>query len=203
MRSCTADITSRTRTLLRTALLSVTAVACSSAPPAIRAPIAGPVVAEVRAAPGAWVGQRVRWGGEIVGTENLAASTRVEVVARRLTRDGRPIDSDRTAGRFIAEAGGFLEPTQYAPGRHVTVVGALLPAVTRNIGTHPYLYPVVKVDTLYLWDEKPDYHPYPYPYYGYDPFLRPYWYHPFPYYRPYYYPRRPRYYRPYPPRYPH
>ena len=129
--------------------------------------------------------------------ENLAETTRIEVVARRLRRGGRPIDSDRTAGRFIAEAAGFLEPTQYAPGRHITVVGTLAPPLTRDIGTHPYTYPVVKAATLYLWEERADYYPYPYPYYGYDPFLRPYWYHPFPYYRPYYSPPPWRYYRPY------
>ena len=58
--------------------------------------------------------QTVRWGGTIVGIANTADNkTQVEIVSRPLQRSGRPINDDRTDGRFIAEFSDFLDPEIY------------------------------------------------------------------------------------------
>ena len=185
--------------------LGCTSTACVTAPAIIREPVDGPGVAEVRSAPAQHLGARVRWGGEILRVENRNNSTRLQVVARRLTRSGRPVNSDRTPGRFIAQIDDFLEPTQYQKGRELTVVGALSTSVTKPIGQHDYEYPVVQVEALHLWPQPPTYYgPYPYgPYYRYHYYPYPYWYHPYPYYRPYYYFDHPRRRTPYPKRHLH
>ncbi len=132
-------------------------------------------------------GQRVRWGGEIISTTPHQNETCIEALGRALDNDtGRPISSDDTQGRFIACAQGFYDPSVYAKGREMTVVGTLSEAVNKKIGEYDYRYPRVAVEQLYLWAKRPQYTPTP-PYYGpfYDPFYDPFLYNQFrrwPYY---------------------
>lgn len=121
----------------------------------------------------------VRWGGAIASIENRRDETWIEIVERPLDRDGQPRDTDKSAGRFLARVQGFLDPVIFAPKRLVTAAGTLDGNSTRTIGEHPYTYPVVRVDSIYLW-------PVPvrteYPYY-----YSPYWYDPwYPWGYPYY-----------------
>lgn len=169
------------------AAILVTAGCASTLPDAIRhAPSPDISVAQARTETGTYVGQRVRWGGTIARVENREATTDIEIVARELDRSGRPHASDRSTGRFIAQVAGFLDPAVYAEGRQVTVAGIVASETRGRIGDHPYRYPVLKVDTLYLWplpgeDRRAYYDPF------YDPFFHPYGYpwRPWPYYYPY------------------
>lgn len=166
-------------------LLAATAVGCASNVPApIRQETpAAPRVAEVRGDPERFVGSEVRWGGVIVLTRNEAEVSVVEVVERSLDGSGRPKLSDRSEGRFLARVPGFLEPTIYAQGREITVVGRLAEPRSGTIGESPYLYPVVDAQTYHLWPERPspDYDPF-----WYDPWYPWYPYYPYPWrYRPY------------------
>src|SRR5581483_12094141 len=141
--------------------------------------------------PDSYSGRHVRWGGTIAGVENGKAETRVEVVARELDRDGRPQPTNRSSGRFIARVEGFLDPAAYRKGREVTVAGTVDGSTTRKIGEYNYRYPVVKADTIYLWEPRVEPQRYRDPYY-YDPFWGPWgpW-GPFGPFRPYpYYPWR-------------
>lgn len=131
-----------------------------------------------------FVGHAVRWGGSIISVDNKPNETVLEVLGQELDAFGRPIESDRTQGRFLAEVQGFLDPQIYRKDRVVTVYGNLAPSVVRNIGEKPYTYPVVKASQVYLWAE---YAPYrdpfcdpffgPGPYYrpGFGPYYDPYW----------------------------
>ena len=122
-------------------------------PETIRAPPPDDVtVAEARRDPNAYVGRRVRWGGTIAGVENGKTETLLEVVARDLEGNGRPRLTDRSPGRFLARAEGFLDPAVYRNGREVTVTGTLDAPITRKIGEYTYRYPVVKTDMVYLWE---------------------------------------------------
>lgn len=159
--------------------------ACATAPKTIRTPIDGPPVLAAVQNADKYVGERVRWGGAIMEVENRRAETWIQVVARRLHRGGRPIDSSTTTGRFFARVPGFLEPEEYQRGRDITVVGTLTKGVTRHIGEYLYQFPVVKVDDLYLWEPLPEYDTYFYYPYLWDPFYDPWW----PYRPLYYYPR--------------
>lgn len=173
-------------------VLALTLAGCATPVPE---PISTPpptdvAVARARENPGAYIGQRVRWGGTIATAKNGAAHTELEIVARELQTSGRPRQVDSTAGRFIARVQGFLDPAVYRDGRQVTVVGALIEETVGRIGDHVYRYPVVQADTVHLWEpvvEQTDRPPYYYdPFYDYDPFwyrLRPFPFYHYPYYR--------------------
>lgn len=176
-------------TLLAIALLGGCA---TTTPDAINtAPSPDIRVEQARGSTTAYVGQRARWGGTIARVENRETTTDLEIVARELDGKGRPRQTDRSGGRFIARAAGFLDPAVYSEGRHVTVAGTVLEETRGRIGEHAYRYPVVKAETVYLWEPLPDRtdrYMYRDPFY--DPFYDPFWYpwRPWPYYYPYYHP---------------
>jgi outer membrane lipoprotein len=125
---------------------------------------------------------QVRWGGEILETENRENETLFTVLARPLSKGGEPKSSDNSDGRFIAIAPVFLDPKVYKPGRQLTVSGTLLNTQAHKIGEYVYTYPVVQVDSYYLWPQ--DITP---PYYGYpSPWWRDPWYYDPWYYGPWY-----------------
>ncbi len=172
---------------MRTLLIAicVTVSGCATTPDPIRDTADGPTISQVREAPEAFVGERVRWGGTIAAVENGPEDTRVYLVARELYPSGRPRSSDTSAGRFIAVLSGFHDPVILAAGRELTAVGLLQGAVNATVGEFEYLYPVVKAQAHRLWPRRAarsPYYPYPYyPYHFYDP-----WY-PHPYYWPHRY----------------
>lgn len=154
--------------------------ACASTvPEAIRTEAAGNVqIAQVREQPQQFRGALVRWGGNIVSTRNERDQTLLEVVGRKLDGEGRPLEEDRSLGRFLVKADGFLDPAIYKPDREVTVRGRVEEVVAQSIGEFRYAYPVVKAEEVYLWKPRP---PPRYPYYQ-DPFF----YDPWQPWRPYY-----------------
>jgi len=126
------------------------------------------------------MGVEVRWGGEIVAVDNREEATLVEVVSRELSDRGRPRAQDRSQGRFRARISGFLDPAVYDTGRQITVVGPVSGLEEGKVGDYPYRFPIVAVDTYYLWP--PPSEPRHYDPFYYDPFWHPYpWYH-YPYY---------------------
>lgn len=175
-------------TLLLLGLAALLGGCATTVPNAVRTPPAPDLsVAQARENTNAHIGKRVRWGGTIARVDNREATTDLEIVARELERNGRPQQSDRSAGRFIARVAGFLDPAVYSEGRQVTVAGTVSEEINGRIGEHKYRYPVVKTDTVYLWEPLRDvaarrvYH---------DPFYDPFWspWRPWPYYYPYYHP---------------
>ncbi len=120
-------------------------------------------------------GMKVRWGGTVASVQNNQADSLVEVVGRNLDSQGYPLPGDTNLGRFMARVRGFIDPAIYKQGRSVTVAGTIEDKMTRNIGEHPYTYPVVRADNFYLWPNMANvygrypgyYDPYFYPYYGY------------------------------------
>ena len=161
------------RTLICSTLLVLGACA-SKIPPNIReAPLNAPAISQVRADPDSFIGSRVRWGGAILSLENSADKSRISIVTFPLSSDGKPVAKGGSAGRFIAEVEGFLEPAIYNKDRDITIVGIIQHVETQRVGGYDYDYPVVAVDEFYLWLEKPlqtdynrgYYHPYYRPYY--------------------------------------
>lgn len=117
------------------------------------------------------VGSRVRWGGTIAKVSMMRGKSCFEVVSHRLDASARPIEDDRTDGRFIACAPSFYDPMVYAAGREVTFVGMLEAPSLGKVGEYEYLFPHLAASSVYLWPKRPP----PMPYY-YDPF----WYQPGP-----------------------
>ena len=167
-------------------LLALLTACASQVPVAIREPITGaPDVQGARAANTEFIGKRVRWGGVIANVENRKQDTWIELVDRPLNRFGRPDDSDKSGGRFIARIPGFLDPVIYEKQREMTVTGALAEPITRAVGDFLYRYPVVDVDTYYLWAKPlPATYPYYYDPFWYDPWYPHRWYRPHPHPRP-------------------
>lgn len=159
----------------------------TSVPEAIRqAPPTQVSVADVQREAPRFLGQTVRWGGTILAVRNRERVTEVEVLARPIAGDGRPLAQAAGAGRFLAEVPGFLDPAEYPEGRLLTLTGRVARTETRPVGDYPYAYPVIAAQSRYLWPEPPPrrevpYYGYPYPYPWYDPW----------YFYPYRYPYRP------------
>ena len=118
--------------------------------------------------------QTVRWGGTIVGIANTTDNkTQVEIVSRPLQRSGRPINDDRTDGRFIAEFSDFLDPEIYTAGRDLSVIGMVTDIVDGRIGETDYRFPLLLVSDHRYWKPLPPREYYHHPihdHYRYDPF---------------------------------
>jgi outer membrane lipoprotein len=174
--------TSRCAWLFMVVLLGACA---SQIPLAIKeAPADNPSLENVHGSVAEFVDRAVRWGGEILETENREDATWLTVLARPLSKNGKPKDTDESPGRFIAIVPGFLDPKVYSAERYVTVSGTLLRDETGTVGEYPYNYPVIQVQEHYLWPKE---QPLPagyYPWWRYDP-----WYYDPWYYDRYYYPR--------------
>jgi outer membrane lipoprotein len=99
-------------------------------------------------------GLAVRWGGVISKVENKASRTWVEVVSKKLEKDGEPLTESKSSGRFIASFPGFVDPVEYKIGAVVTVSGVIDGEIVRLIGEYSYTFPIVKVRSSYLWPEE-------------------------------------------------
>ncbi|WP_290634109.1 Slp family lipoprotein [Aquisalimonas sp.] len=138
-------------------VLAAVITGCSSLPGEIRNPPRDAVAFHEGASdPDAFKGEEVRWGGEIIGVDNRDSKSWIEVLQRPLDVDGRPLDTDRTGGRFVVRVDGFLDPAVYAEGRDLTVHGTIERGAEGAIGNQPYLYTIIDAETTYLWDRDGD-----------------------------------------------
>ena len=111
----------------------------------------GPSVENVLKEPGAHQKSSVQWGGTVVSVENRDEATWLEVVEKALDEDGRPNTSRLSGGRFLAVVPEFLDPTDFRPGREVTISGNVDGSDTRKIGGADFDYPKVVVAEIQLW----------------------------------------------------
>ena len=93
----------------------------------------------------------VAWGGLIAVAKNLKDTTELEVVGYPLDSENRPDRDAAPTGRFIVIHAGYLETTDYAPGRLITAVGLVTGTRTGTVGEAKYVYPVLKADRMKLW----------------------------------------------------
>lgn len=93
----------------------------------------------------------VAWGGIIVAAKNLASQTQLEVLSFPLDEHGRPDRAAKAGGRFIALHDGYLELANYAEGRLVSMTGLARETRTGSVGEARYVYPVLLVNSLFLW----------------------------------------------------
>lgn len=159
--------------LLFAAGVALLAGCASNVPELIRAaPEDAPELSAVRGDPAKFEGRLVRWGGEVIEVTNQAGTAWIEVLARPLWRDGPPRSDGPALGRFLARAEGFVDPVEYAAGNPVTITGRIVGAEERNIGDHPYRYPLVAAEARHLWPKQEiD----PYRYYYSPLFYDPWW----------------------------
>lgn len=168
------------QSLLYAVVLSLTLMlgACTSMPPQLA--VGGPFV-DITPAQALRVtheGVRVRWGGALIQTRPEGARSCFEVMGLKLDRQGEPLESDVSTGRFLACADGFFDPAIYSQGRHVTFTGVIRGEAPQRIGEAEYRFPRLEAAQVYLWPKRSNviYVPYPMPSWGpyYDPFYWPY-----------------------------
>lgn len=148
-------------------------VGCSGLPRTIsRAPLGDPQLADVRRDVSTYQNATVRWGGIIVSVENEAEATWIQILQKRLKRNGRPRDEQRTEGRFLVRIEKFLDPAIFAEGKTLTVFGEVGEQTQRMVGKHTLTLPLVHGREYHLWEDydRPPGYPYPYFYDDYSPF---------------------------------
>lgn len=110
--------------------------------------------ARVLAKPAAYHGTIVIWGGIIVETVKGADGTDLVVSETPLDFNGKPRDFEFAEGRFIAKSSLRLDPDLYAEGRKVVLGGEIVAEQLGTLNNEPYLYPVVKIRELHLWEKR-------------------------------------------------
>lgn len=143
--------------VVRIALLSSLVLAlgaCASAPAPLQGQYSAILPSEA-AARGA-TGERVRWGGQVVGVHNAPSESCFEIVGKPLASDCRPLVRDRSEGRFIACRAGFYDPAVFTAGREVTISGTIAGFENRKIDQYDYRYPRVAAEVVYLWPARRD-----------------------------------------------
>ena len=101
-------------------------------------------------------GEPVLWGGVVIDSTNFKDSTQLEILAYPLDANQRPSRQQEPLGRFLAVHEGYLETTDYAQGRLITVRGILGDKRTGRVGEAEYTYPVVAINQLHLWSKHGD-----------------------------------------------
>lgn len=103
------------------------------------------------AATGRHTGERLRWGGVLASSRNLAESTELEVVAYPLDRCGLPGLGDQAIGRFIVIQPGYLETAERPPGSRLSATGIVVGIREGQVGGAPYRFPLLQAGDLHWW----------------------------------------------------
>lgn len=148
------------RLLFLFALTLFFAAACAPAVSRESMELADPSVTfeELLQDPSRHAGRYLLLGGAIASVRTGGDGGELEVVQHPLDRRGRIAATDRSAGRFIVRDSSFRDPAIYRPGRLVTVVGQVEGSRSGRIGEREYLYPVLTLHELRLWnpEDRPD-----------------------------------------------
>lgn len=94
---------------------------------------------------------QVIWGGRILGVENQADHTEVEILAYPLDAEQRPRPDDVGAGRFLALLPGYVEALDYPVNGWVTLQGQIRGVRSGRVGQAPYVFPLLDVQAAHLW----------------------------------------------------
>ena len=108
-------------------------------------------VSSVRQQPEHYQNAEVIWGGSVIGIDNRAEETWIEIIDRPLRRSGIPDLREKSNGRFFAIVPGFLDPLDYSDGQSITISGTVTGSETRKISEADYNYPKVAVVDHQLW----------------------------------------------------
>lgn len=121
----------------------------------------------------------VRWGGVIIGVENEAQSSLLQIVFHPLDYSGRPQTYKPGIGRFVVKSSEFLDPAVYVKDKEITVAGVIAGGMDLTVGKRTIRVPLLVATAVHLWPNYPDYYshpgfysPYYYGYPAYNPFYR-------------------------------
>lgn len=106
---------------------------------------------ELKKEPEKFKGAWVMFGGVIVASKNTKEGTLIEILQKPLDSSGRPLETDSTEGRFLAQSDAFLDSAIYYQGRQVTVVAEVIGRKELLLDEIMYPYPHLLVKDLHLW----------------------------------------------------
>lgn len=107
--------------------------------------------AELQHHPDSFVGKVVLLGGKVIETKSSSGHWEIIVLQLPLGTGNRPLNTDKSAGRFLVRANGFLDPAIYKKGTLLTVVGKIIGREQRLIGGFNYQYPVLALIEAKTW----------------------------------------------------
>ena len=111
---------------------------------------------QVAANPKTTTGAIVIWGGRIINVVNDTNCGEIYVLQLPISGRGRPANNDSAAqGRFIAVSPEFLDPAKYPAGSLITVAGPLNGVRSERLQNVFYRYPVLDVEQIHLWMNRP------------------------------------------------
>lgn len=148
----------------RLALLACIAALCAScATPVLRKDLIDQGLRDVSPVqiadnPSAYMGKPFVVGGIIAAVNVGADGTTIEAVYVPVDKNGYLRESDHSPGRYLAfypKERGVLDPLMYNQGRRITLAGTLTDIRTGTIGQMSYLFPVFRIEELYLWSDVP------------------------------------------------
>jgi len=140
--------------------------------------------ADVQKSPEHYMTRTVLWGGVIIETNNRKGETDIKVMQTALDMEKRPVNLDKSEGRFIIRYTGFLDPVIYEKGREITIAGDIIGKKSYPLGDIEYDYPVVRAKAIRLWKKRTEYQDVNDPFRGHYPLWwhrHPYWWHRPPY----------------------
>lgn len=108
--------------------------------------------ADLRSAPGNYVGRVIMVAGVVIKSKRTDKRTEIEVL-QLPAEGGGPSTTERTRseGRFLAVREEFLDPATVPPGTPITVVAVVTGSTTRPLDDIEYTYPVLDIKHLTDW----------------------------------------------------
>ena len=111
--------------------------------------------ADLRSAPGNYVGRTVMFSGLALKAQRAKDRTEIEILQLPTDRGLSPSDrKTRSEGRFLAvQSNGFLDPAVIEKDSPLTVVGEVKGATTKPLDEGEYQYPVLDIQHLVDWND--------------------------------------------------
>jgi outer membrane lipoprotein len=108
--------------------------------------------ADLRSAPGNYVGRVIMVAGVVIKSKRTDTRTEIEVL-QLPAEGGGPSATERTRseGRFLAVREEFLDPATVPPGTAITVVAVVTGSTVRPLDDSEYTYPVLDIKHLTDW----------------------------------------------------
>jgi outer membrane lipoprotein len=135
--------------------------------------------ADLKRAPGEYVGRTVMIGGNVIKAKRTGAGTELEILQLPNEKEGILTEERlRSQGRFLAVREQFLDPASVPAGTPITVIGTVKGETTRQLDESDYTYLILEIKHIIDWntiasqrrrDRSPYYGAY-YPPYGYSGF---------------------------------
>jgi outer membrane lipoprotein len=110
---------------------------------------------ELQKAPKTYEGKVVLLGGVLVSVLNQRSGTLLVIYQTEIDREGRPVNLDKSGGRFLAFYRGFLDSAIYRKGRQVTLAAAVKGMKFMKLGELDYRHPYLVIKAIHLWRTEP------------------------------------------------